>query len=430
MQELDHENEDYEINYEPERSMEKFHALNSRFKFSIGPVGVGKTTGFVNDVFQRMSSARAWKKRRYSRWMITRATYGELESLVCPEIATWIPEDLMQISYGKPIIGRYKQELPDGTTAYSQVTMVGMDRKNSMSRVAGFNGTAAWMNEVSESSQAVFDTLRPRVRRYPSKLRGGFNYGGIIGDLNSVTKKHWFYKLYRLMAGKPGWEFIFTPPPLLPMDGDTEYGSLLNMQPNPLAEGVIFQELGFDYWYEQLEGRDEKWIRRMILNEFTDDYDGDPVHHNFSKREHVAPAPLLPDPSRVVLVSFDWGFSGMAVQLGQYLENGRYVYDSFCVPNTTLGVLLNQYLKPLIFEKYRECRFVGTGDPSGGRNWKSAVGPFDDVVKFFSRRPGRLGLQHLQSDYQRYDAKTEICRRRTHDQRTHLLLPRRLYGTD
>lgn len=370
---------DNELEYQPEKTSALFHQSKARRRWLQSSVGLGKTTTCVNDMFLQGYTQHARRGRRVSSWCVTRPTYGDLESIVIPEFLKWFPDDVFNIKGNMPYIGELRMELPDGTFVHADYPMVGLNKRDSLNRISGANYTGGYINELGETPYMVYEKLEERVERSPSAADGGFRWGGIIGDLNQVTTKHWFHKKIRSQV-PDGHEIFILPAPLMRR---TAHSAVTDLVPNPDAEGVIYQPKGFRYWLDLMKGKDEKYIRQRILNEVVSWHDGDPVHPLFRNDYHVSPYPLTPDRTKQVMISFDWGYRGPAAVLGQWVDDQLVILESITGKNMSLTRFLKSKVMPRIVARYKGCRFVGVGDPSGGKNWAADHTPFTTVNNFF-----------------------------------------------
>ena len=60
--------------------------------------------------------------------------------------------------------------------------------------------------------------IRGRLRRFPSKAKGGYNFSGLIMDTNSPDTDSWWYKLAEVERPR-GYTFFDQPPAIFVIDG-------------------------------------------------------------------------------------------------------------------------------------------------------------------------------------------------------------------
>ena len=73
-------------NYQPAGpTIRDFHLSTKRHRVLIGPIGSGKTTGCMQELYKLITRMPAVQGVRRSRWAITRATTPELQFTTIPQ---------------------------------------------------------------------------------------------------------------------------------------------------------------------------------------------------------------------------------------------------------------------------------------------------------------------------------------------------------
>lgn len=385
-----------DITYEPEPTAAKFHASNKRIRGLAGAVGQGKTTAIIFEILALAEMQHVFNNKRSSRVIIVRNTYPELEANVVKEFVEWFPPEMLNVVYKKPIqlTMRFEHSSGDGTIVDLDMMAIGLDHPTSVGRLRGWNGSFGWINEADLVHKQIFDMVDQRVGRWPGTARGGVNWGGIMVDYNMPDISNWVYQVlevegFRDRNGNSDSEVFHIEPPLYRLEGDRDGGYFYNgytYYESPLAEGVKFQPKGIDYWFNYMQNKDDRTIRRFVLGQYVPTKDGKPVFDCFDPDKHVSPKELFPVEHRPCWAMFDWGHHA-ACMIFQIDDMGRLlVLDEFYKGSIGLNGLLTDAVGPKLREKYRGIKFnVVKGDPTGrADSIQKDVTPFVAVTKFFS----------------------------------------------
>src|SRR5690348_11896393 len=94
-----------EIEYTPSPTLGDFHASNAFVRGIRGPIGSGKSVGCCWEIYSRaMEQAPGPDGVRRSRWVVTRNTYGELNTTTLQTWLDWFPEEHVgPVVHGAPI---------------------------------------------------------------------------------------------------------------------------------------------------------------------------------------------------------------------------------------------------------------------------------------------------------------------------------------
>ena len=354
------------IDYKMSPTAAAFHADDSFIRAVLGQVGSGKTSMMCMEILMRAMAQKPHKGVRRSRWALIRQTYPELKSTTLETFQDWVPQETCPVVMSAPIKGKMRQQLPDGTIMELEVIFLALDRAEDVKKLKSLELTGAFMNECSELDETILKFLRGRVGRYPAKKVGGPSWYGIIMDTNPPTTRHWFYRLFE--TDKPeGHKLFRQPAPLIyhPHKGGMQ--SPKAYSPNPDAENVEFLQGGYDYYYRQIPGASEDYIRVMVLGEYGATFDGRPVFPQFDDRLHIERSIPRLHRSGQLIVGIDWGLFPAAV-VTQMSPNGRLeVIDEMVASDCTLEDFVDSYLVPVLINKYKAYNVLLIGDPAGGQ---------------------------------------------------------------
>ena len=132
-----------EITYKVSPTFVKFHADESRYKFVMGPVGSGKSTGCIFDLlFNAMKQRPDVDGIRHSRYAVIRATYPQLRSSTIKTFVEWF-KDKFSVVYSTPIIGRLKYDLADGTKLDMEIMFVAIEDETTAEKLRSWEFTGA-----------------------------------------------------------------------------------------------------------------------------------------------------------------------------------------------------------------------------------------------------------------------------------------------
>lgn len=357
--------------YNAEPTLQRFHACEAIIKGVRGPFGSGKSVGMVMETIRLGSlQHRRPDGKRYSRMVAIRNTYGELTTTTIKTYLDWW-DDYAVLRRSPPYEGVLKMPLADGSVIEQELIFLSMDRPKDIKKLKSLETTIIWANEASELGKPTIDTAISRLWRYPKKSDGGPAMSSLIMDTNSPDTDHWWYEMAEngdeelraailkalrkhagdvIPANMELMRFFRQPPALLEMvnrDGTIAY------KPNPAAENVKNQSLGFGYWLQMLPEKTHEWIKVYILGEYGAVVEGKPVYPEYSDHLHCAKDPFQPIPGLPILVGADAGLTP-AVVLAQHTPAGQLrVFDEICGKNVGIRTFMSQVVRPYIQATYR-----------------------------------------------------------------------------
>lgn len=318
-----------------------------------GPVGSGKSSGCVADLWRRSCRQQPNAKgQRLTRWAIVRNTYQQLKDTTKKTIEEWLPfaswresENLFRIRVKNP---------EDGTVVISDWMLRALDRPDQIANLLSLELTGAWLNESRELPKEVFDAIQGRVARYPRRLNDtdgkevyGPTWEGVILDTNPPDIDHWFYKFFE--EKRPENAVLFSQPGGLSADAE----NLPNLARN--------------YYSNLAIGKDENYIRVYIHGEYGYLRTGQPVWPNYSDAIHVAKETLVPIAGLPIIIGMDCGLmpSLVVTQTDQW---GRvYVLDALTGNRMSARDFAVKHIKPLLRTKYPFFQHIIIGDPAGSQ---------------------------------------------------------------
>lgn len=347
-----------EINYQAENTAADFHASNAFVRGIRGPIGSGKSVCCCWDIWKRCAEQKAYGKNRLSRWAIVRNTYGELRSTT---IATWNDwfGDISKITYGHPISGvmQFPHPSGDGTTVICELIFLALDLEKDVRKLKSLELTGIWFNEASEIRYSHISMGTGRVNRYPSKSMGGFTWSGVIMDTNSPDEANWWYAQAE-QESPDDWEFFSQPPALLNLGTDRDP----HFVPNPEAENIDNQSIGYDYYLKQLAGKPIEWVKVFIQNQYGKSEPGAYVYANYSDKNHTD---VVFDPKKPIIWTHDFNFVPLCSAIIQEDEDNIYVVDEIVISGADAKDTALEFVER--YKKHNQCPVFIYGDADGNK---------------------------------------------------------------
>ena len=351
---------------------EKFHACGDFVRGVLGPVGSGKTVICCVEVFSRSLEQRPDKNGvRRTRWAFIRNTFPELLSTTIKTWQDWVSPEICPITQGAVVGGTLKVELPDDTRVEAEMIFLSLDRDEDIRKLKSLELTGGFINEASEIRESVFQMLKSRVDRYPSKDMGGATWTGIIMDTNPPSDHHWWYRLAEVE--KPEGHRFWRQPPAVVRVEPKEKGDPPTYLPNDgthgfdHAENIENHNSGFEYYMRQIPGSAEDWIRVFLMGEYGTLMTGRPVYPEYSDVLHLAPENLLPFRGLPLLLAWDFGLTPACVILQQTPNGQVRVLDELYTEESGIDRFSRDIVKPHLDIEYREIPYLSVGDPAGSQ---------------------------------------------------------------
>ena len=352
-----------EINYTAEYTPSLFHADDSFVRGLWGPIGSSKSVSCCLEALSRcMRQEPDSQGRRRSRGCIIRNTFPELRTTTIKTWSEWIPEDICPIVYNSPIEGKLSFPMPDGTRVEAEIYFMAMDKDKDVKKLLSLELTWAFVNEAREVKKSIINAVTSRLGRYPAKKDGGPTWSGLFMDSNFFDDEHYLH-YWTEVAPPDGWKFWRQPGALTrEMNNGVAY-----YKPNPEAENVVNQPLGYDYWLRMLPGKDEEWIKVMILAEYGSIIDGRPVYPEWLSGTHVSEEILKPMRGLPIILGFDFGLTP-ACCFCQFTPKGQFrIINELVSEDMGIKRFAEQVVKPHIFNNFPGMKIVGYGDPAGNQ---------------------------------------------------------------
>lgn len=355
------------INFTAPKTCAQFMLSEQFIRLIAGPVGSGKTTACVIELFRRAAAQDpAPDGYRYTRFAILRQTLAQLKLTILKDImqwlhgfATWrVSENTIYIEVGD---------------IKSEFILVPLEDPEDQRRLLSSQLTGAWVSECIEIDANLISAIAGRCGRYPGANMGGATHAFIIMDTNMPEEGSAWHEL--MENPPPDWQ-VFKQPGGLTAEAENlpyllqtkETLALPEDHPDRLAQGRRY--------YERLSrGNSEAWVQRYVHAQYGIDPSGRAVFGASFKATastgevtypwHVVPS-LEPVSGLTLIIGQDFGRDPCAV-ITQVDHNGRFlILEEIISRHQGLELHVNNNLRPTL----RQARYINhplavIGDPAG-----------------------------------------------------------------
>ena len=347
------------INYTAPPTCAAFMKSESFGRLIAGPVGSGKTTACLFELFRRsLEQEPAPDGKRYTRFAIVRQTLKQLKDTVLKDITGWLEG-----------VARYK--VSDNTIylefgdVRSEWILIPLDNPEDQARLLSMQLTGAWMSESIEMNVALISPLAGRCGRYPNAALGGCTWHGIIADTNMPSEGSPWHTFMEVNT-PPDWQIFIQP------SGMSEYAEnleWLTQTPDTLklpVDDEIRRAQGRKYYERFIRSNSADWCKRYVHAQFGDDPSGTAVfRESFKSGWHVVDD-IEPVSGWPLLVGLDFGRDPCAI-ICQPDHRGRLlVLEEVIAEDIGLELQLQRAIRPALMQD----RYIGrsvyiVGDPAG-----------------------------------------------------------------
>ena len=348
------------INYTAPPTCARFMRSESFGRLIAGPVGSGKTTACLFELFRRAcEQAPAQDGIRYTRFAIVRQTLKQLKDTVLKDITSWlagvadyrVSENTIHIKIGD---------------VRSEWILIPLDNPEDQARLLSMQLTGGWLSEAIEMDVSLISPLAGRVGRYPGANLGGATWFGLIADTNMPSEGSDWHKF---MTQPPeDWQVFVQPGG---MEEDAENLEWLTQTPDTLklaTNDPARRAQGRTYYERFIRSNSEEWCKRYVHAQFGDDPSGSAVFKESFKRHFHVTEEILPVHGHPLIVGLDFGRDPCAV-ITQLDHKGRLlILEEVIGTDIGLELQINRNLKPaLMDERYLGKPVAIVGDPAGNQ---------------------------------------------------------------
>lgn len=331
---------------------------NSFGRIILGPVGSGKTTACIWELFRRACEQEPGADGlRYTRFAIVRQTLKQLKDTVLKDILAWLP-------------GVAEWKVSDSTIyinigdVRSEWLLIPLETLEDQQRLLSSQLTGAWMSEAIEISVDLTAAIGGRMPRYPTGNRGIASWTGIIADTNFPTEGSDWHKF--IEGDNPEWQKFMQPSGLSQeaenlewLNQTAETLKLGKVDPIRLARGRAFYE-------RNSRNSNKDWVRRYVEAQYGEDPSGTSVfRESFKKSFHVIDE-VIPVFGHALLIGQDFGRDPCSV-ICQVDHRGRLlVLQEVGAEDIGLELHVERALRPVLMDpRYLGKSVAIIGDPAG-----------------------------------------------------------------
>lgn len=339
-----------------------------------GPVGSGKTTAAIFELFRRAcEQTPAPDGFRYTRFALVRQTLAQLKSTVLKDVLAW----LKQFADYKVSESTIYVEVGD---IRSEWIMIPLDNPEDQRRLLSLQLTGAWLSEAIEMDVSIISPLAGRCGRYPSAAQGGCTWFGLLADTNMPSEGSPWHRF--MTEPPPDWDIFVQPSG---MSDHAENLEWLTQTPETLklpVDSEVRRAQGRKYYERFIRSNSADWCKRYVYAEYGDDPSGTAVfRESFKQSFHVVDT-LEPVSTYPLVVGLDFGRDPCAV-ICQADHKGRLlVLEEVIAEDIGLELQLQRGIRPaLLQERYLGHAVVIVGDPAGRQRSTLYEETSFDVVK-------------------------------------------------
>lgn len=351
--------------YVAEPTAEAFHNCHDRVRMIMGPFSSGKSTACIWELVLRAQDQLPGPDGvRRSRWAIVRQTYPELKSTTIKSWQEWFGSDICPITFGSPIEGHMRYQLPDKTWVDAEFLFLALNIEKDAKKLLSLQLTGAWINEAREVSRTHLDGLTGRIGRYPPDKDGGCSWAGIIMDTNPPHNRHYLYNLFEIERPE-GYRLFKQPPAMLYRNGVLVPNSG-NIEPGvEAAENISHIKEGFGYYVNLASGKSREFIKVYVLGDYGSVFSGMPVWQEYADHIHCSAQDLDVYRGLPLILGFDFGLTPAAAFV-QVAPTGQVrVIDEVVTDGMGIRRMVAEHLKPKLQREYAGMPLIVFGDPAG-----------------------------------------------------------------
>ena len=323
-----------------------------------GPVGSGKTTGCIFEIFRRAcEQTPAPDGKRYTRFAVLRQTLSQIKQTVLKDILAFFGP----VAYWK--VSDSTIHITAGDVRCEMV-LIPLEDLEDQRRLLSMQLTSAFISEAIEIDINLIPAIAGRCGRYPSAAQGGCTHFGLIADTNMPAEGSPWHKF--MVEPPADWEVFVQPGGLEELAENlnwlTQTEATLKLpidDPARLAQGRKY--------YERLSRSESvDWVRRYVHAQYGDDPSGTAVfRESFKSSFHVVDT-LEPIYGQPLLVGQDFGRDPCTI-ICQVDPHGRLlVLKEVIAESIGLELHIERAVRTILLSPQFMGRPVAmVGDPAG-----------------------------------------------------------------
>jgi hypothetical protein len=347
------------IHYTPPKTCKAFMRSDAFGRMIFGPVGSGKTTAIIFELFRRACEQKpAQDGVRYTRFAITRTTLQQMRDTILKDALAWFRE----IAEWKVSLSTLFIKVGD---VNSEWIFIPLEDPEDQRRLLSMQLTGAWISEAIEVDIDLLSPLAGRCGRFPSAQQGGCTWFGWVADSNMPSEGSAWHSF--MEHDLPPDVQIFKQPS--GMSPDAENLQWLMQTPATLAlpeTDPLRIAAGRSYYERFIRSYSAVWCQRYVHAEYGPDPGGTAVFHDSFKSSFHAVDSLEPVQGHPLLVGQDFGRNPWSV-ICQLDHKGKLrVLAEVAAEDTGLELHITRSLLPALADpRYLGKRIAIIGDPAG-----------------------------------------------------------------
>ena len=351
-----------EITYSAPPTCGRFMKSDSFGRIIAGPVGSGKTTACLFELFRRScEQAPSADGLRYTRWAIVRSTLKQLKDTVLKDITSWlkgiaefkVSENTIHIRVGD---------------VRSEWLLIPLETPEDQRRLLSMQLTGAWLSESIEMPFDLVSPLAGRLGRYPSGNLGAPTWFVWLADTNMPSEGSEWHKV---MTDPPPDVQVFIQPGGMEPNAEnlewlTQTDKTLKLRVDIPEEREARRAQGRTYYERFLRSNSPDWCKRYVHAQFGDDPSGTAVFRETFKRHFHVVEDLEPVSAFPLIVGQDFGRDPCSV-ICQVDHRGRLlVLEEVVAEDIGLELHVERSLRPTLMKnRYLGKSVAIIGDPAG-----------------------------------------------------------------
>jgi hypothetical protein len=353
-----------DISFDAPPTVAAFMKSDAFGRLVAGPVGSGKTTGCIFELFRRAcEQQKAPDGIRYTRFAILRQTLSQLKQTVLKDIEQWLQ-------------GMCSYKVSDNTITievgdvHSQWILIPLEDIEDQRRLLSMQLTGAWVSECIEIDVNLLPAIAGRCGRYPSAAQGGASWFGMIADTNMPSEgSDWHKFMLTPEEGgirPPDWEIFIQPGGLEEIAENLEW---LTQSPDTLKlppDDPVRRAQGRKYYERLARSNGADWVKRYVHAQFGDDPSGTAVFRESFKTAIHCVDSLEPVFERPLLVGQDFGRDPCTLICQLDHRGTLLVLQEVIAEDIGLELHIERAVRPVLMtERYLGKPVAMFGDPAG-----------------------------------------------------------------
>lgn len=347
------------VDFTPPPTCRDFMNSSAFGRLIAGPVGSGKTTACLFELFRRAcEQAPGDDGLRYTRFAVVRQTLKQLKDTVLKDIVQWVgPVANYKVSDNAIYI--------EAGDVRSDWLLIPLEDPEDQRRLLSMQLTGAWMSEAIEMDVGLVAALGGRMPRYPSGNRGVATWTGIIADTNFPSEGSDWHKFMELDT-PPDWQIFKQPSGLAENAENYEWlnqtAETLKLPPDHPARRLR----GKQFYERNARNTNVDWVKRYVHAQYGDDPSGTAVFRESFKASFHVVDELDPVPGYPLLVGQDFGRDPCSA-ICQLDHRGRLlVLGEVIAEDIGLEQHVQRALRPALMDpRYLGKAIAMVGDPAG-----------------------------------------------------------------